>query len=919
MKKTIAFLLAFMMLGGVLFIGVNAEETSLSQALQEGAECTCGGTYGEWTAYATEIRQIRYNRKCDGCGAVQSAKDIEPMTLSYSVPAIGANVGDTVMLSLYSVYYSTSAVMSADSIVWSSDDIDIVNGCVCPTTAGVYKLTATAGSNSKTVYLVAKNVTDTEYVLFFDDFDGEELDEGYRALEIPTGTEYYVSDGKLIMDATGNDNNHMRILLPSWVGDFGNYKIDTAFTILSTNKNNNTYWFAVMARVQKGDYPFWQAAIRQNATASSGVEIAKRTKASGVSNGWSVTSKGKFTEAISPSKYYTQTFLLDGKNATHSINGQSILTYGSVDYSVGDVGFHTRASSISIDSIKIVVPIADSTHSFSNWETVTESSCTKDGLERRECEICGEVEERTIEAGHTIVSHALKMPTCTESGWQAYETCSACDYTTFGGEISSLCHYFDREFHSVAHRGYSTSAPENTLPAYVLAKEMGYFYAECDVVFTKDGVPVLLHDSTIDRTSNGSGKVKELTYAELLEYDFGSWKNQKYAGTKIPTFEEFIALCKELGMHPYIELKDGEDFTQERVNMLVQIVEKYGMIDNCTWISFNANFLKYVKNADNTARLGYVSSALTQTVINTAKGLRLETNEVFLDISYTVINESNVLLAAANGFAIETWTVDSEANLKKLPMYISGITSNVLLAEKYFLTSTVTEPSCNEQGYTTYTCVCGETSERDFVPATEEHIAENGICTACGTAIYCANPDHNLEILGISYPMGFDKVGVKLVKCLDCDASETEARAPALFIHKGYSMSESDKNSVALGFTVDERALEEYERVTGITIRYGVFVVAQSKIGANDIFDESGKAVNGVLYADVTECKYAEIYMKVVNFADNQKDLPFAVGAYVKATEGGQTKYSYVQEAAPKENEKYSFASYNDIVNLSKN
>ena len=648
---------------------------------------------------------------------------------------------------------------------------------------------------------------------------------------------------------------------------------------------------------------------------SSGVEIAKRTKASGQSNGWTVTSKGKFTEAISASKYYTQTFELDGKVATHAINSQSILTYSSVDYSAGDVGFHTRASKVSIDSIRIVVPIADAQHLFTDWATVTAPTCTVNGLERRSCEICGEVEERIVAAGHTLVSHALKMPTCTESGFAAYETCSVCDYTTFDGEIAPLGHYYDRVFHSIAHRGYSTVAPENTLPAYRLAKEMGFIYVECDVSFTKDGVAVLLHDDTIDRTSDGSGKISELTYEELLKYDFGSWKNTKYAGTAIPTFEEFIALCKELGLHPYIELKSSGKYTQSKIQTMVETVEAYGMIDNCTWISFEVNYLKYVRNVDDTARLGYVSSTLTQSVIDKAVGLRNENNEVFLDISYTVLNNNTVMLAVLNGFAVETWTVDTEANLKKLPKYISGITSNVLLAQDYFLTVAVTEPSCNQQGYTTYTCMCGEISIDDYVPATGEHISVGGVCTKCGTDVYCANPDHNLELVGISYENGFNKTGVKIVKCLDCDATETETQADALFICKGYSVSLMDVNGVTMGFRANKIAIEEYERATGKTVNYGAFAVSQGKIGDGEIFGADGKIFKDAICVDVTERETNEFSIKLIGFGDNQKDLPFAMGAYVMLKGEEATEYSYIQSDVPKENERYLFISYNDIVN----
>lgn len=71
---------------------------------------------------------------------------------------------------------------------------------------------------------------------------------------------------------------------------------------------------------------------------------------------------------------------------------------------------------------------------------------------------------------------------------------------------------YDSNVKAINHRGYSAIAPENTIPAYIMSKKMGFTYVECDVSFTSDGVAVLLHDNTIDRTSDGSGAISGLTY-----------------------------------------------------------------------------------------------------------------------------------------------------------------------------------------------------------------------------------------------------------------------------------------------------------------------------------------------------------------------------------------------------------------------
>lgn len=241
---------------------------------------------------------------------------------------------------------------------------------------------------------------------------------------------------------------------------------------------------------------------------------------------------------------------------------------------------------------------------------------------------------------------------------------------------------YDSNVKAINHRGYSAIAPENTIPAYIMSKKMGFTYVECDVSFTSDGVAVLLHDNTIDRTSDGSGAISGLTYEQVSQYDFGSWKGEQYAGTKIPTFDEFIQCCKFLGLHPYIELKSSGDYTQEMVSSIVQTVERYGMKGKVTYISFVCTYLHYVKNADKYARLGYLS-VIDQNAMNLANGLKTGYNEVFMDVAHTNINADKIQMCIDNGFPLELWTInDQETLTAKVTDYVSGVTSDCLIAGK---------------------------------------------------------------------------------------------------------------------------------------------------------------------------------------------------------------------------------------------
>ena len=91
-----------------------------------------------------------------------------------------------------------------------------------------------------------------------------------------------------------------------------------------------------------------------------------------------------------------------------------------------------------------------------------------------------------------------------------------------------------------AHRGDRAEAPENTLPAVAAALDGDLAFVEIDLQLTSDGVPVLMHDDTVDRTTNGEGPVAEFTLAELTKLDAGKWFAKKYKKTRVPTFTEFL-------------------------------------------------------------------------------------------------------------------------------------------------------------------------------------------------------------------------------------------------------------------------------------------------------------------------------------------------------------------------------------------
>lgn len=250
---------------------------------------------------------------------------------------------------------------------------------------------------------------------------------------------------------------------------------------------------------------------------------------------------------------------------------------------------------------------------------------------------------------------------------------------------------YDRVVESVNHRGYNTVAPENTIPAFKLSKQQGFNFVETDVSFTSDGVAVLLHDASINRTArNADGSTIEntvnigsITYEQALEYDFGIWKNQRYAGTKIPTLAEFLALCRNIMLHPYIELKSNGGYTQAQIESVVDMVNSYGLKGKVTYISFSTDFLAYVKNYDAEATLGYINSTASANHVSTCQSLTTNSNIVFYAPKYsTITDEICATFAAAHIPMRGVWTVDTANAIKALNPYVSGVTSNSQIAGK---------------------------------------------------------------------------------------------------------------------------------------------------------------------------------------------------------------------------------------------
>jgi glycerophosphoryl diester phosphodiesterase len=211
----------------------------------------------------------------------------------------------------------------------------------------------------------------------------------------------------------------------------------------------------------------------------------------------------------------------------------------------------------------------------------------------------------------------------------------------------------DNKKEIIAHRGFEKIFPENTITAFSGAFALGADSIEFDIRPCADGTYVVMHDDTVDRTTNGTGSVISKTIDELKQLDAGIKFSSFFAGTKIPTFEESLIFCKDKFKMIYFELKFSP--TQEQISEIVDIVRSYNMIEQVCVESFYVSWLEMVRQEDQNIRLCYVGDA-TSTDIQTLKDLGRSMcafERDYILANYTLVNE-----CLENGVGVAAWNVN---------------------------------------------------------------------------------------------------------------------------------------------------------------------------------------------------------------------------------------------------------------------
>jgi glycerophosphoryl diester phosphodiesterase len=159
----------------------------------------------------------------------------------------------------------------------------------------------------------------------------------------------------------------------------------------------------------------------------------------------------------------------------------------------------------------------------------------------------------------------------------------------------------------IAHRGGSLEAPENTLAAFRHAISLGIRFVECDVQMSRDGQLVVMHDETLDRTTNGTGYLRDHTFEELRRLDAGAWFGPQFAGERIPSLREVVELCAEEGAGLVVELKAPHINVGIERKVAALIAEMWIQgVDDIWCISFDHEAIRRMYALDPALNLGYL-------------------------------------------------------------------------------------------------------------------------------------------------------------------------------------------------------------------------------------------------------------------------------------------------------------------------
>lgn len=234
-----------------------------------------------------------------------------------------------------------------------------------------------------------------------------------------------------------------------------------------------------------------------------------------------------------------------------------------------------------------------------------------------------------------------------------------------------------QNYQLIAHRGYSAVAPENTLASFNAALNESVWGVEFDIHISADGIPVIIHDAMVNRTTNGNGKVAEKTIAQLQSLNAGSWFHPKFATETIPTLEQVLDLFSGTPVNLYIELKSPQTWSDSAVLNLIKMLEPWR--DRAVIASFDHFSLKKLSQQFPQFYWGFAVSNLTQYSLDYVESLK-QHSTVLLPHFSLILKQPDLTKNLVNqGWDLVPWTVDEATVLPKLlSLQVVKIITNTL-------------------------------------------------------------------------------------------------------------------------------------------------------------------------------------------------------------------------------------------------
>lgn len=226
-----------------------------------------------------------------------------------------------------------------------------------------------------------------------------------------------------------------------------------------------------------------------------------------------------------------------------------------------------------------------------------------------------------------------------------------------------------------AHRGAKAVAPENTIPAFAKALEMGVAGIELDVHCSKDGKLVVIHDESLERTTTATGIVSDYTAAELAKVDAGSPFHADFAGTGIPTLDEVFDLVDERCI-VNVEVKTADPLGGAQVEPLLAMLAARNLYDQVIVSSFNPISLIKIRYLEPKVQLGLLYYLPLPNWLRNAWFTPIMQPEA-LHPHFSLINEAHMQWAHEKGCAVNSWTINDVDEAKRL----AGLGVNVIMSD----------------------------------------------------------------------------------------------------------------------------------------------------------------------------------------------------------------------------------------------